>query len=170
MSGEPEAGIEFLLAEAAIRQLYARYADAVWRKDRAAFLECFTEDAVWKIAGRTLEGRNEIGDFFEMSTAPSHKVMFWWSNPALEVTGDTATGRLNVTELVKRLDGEAIRTLAVYYERYAKSGGIWRLSWHHFNMYYFGPPDLSEDYYDCREYGPPPGFPAPDDPTPVRKG
>ena len=27
---------EFLVAEAAIRQLYARYADAVWRKDRAA--------------------------------------------------------------------------------------------------------------------------------------
>jgi uncharacterized protein (TIGR02246 family) len=169
MGGGRDNEIDFLLAEAGIRQLYARYADAVWRKDRAAFLECFTGDAVWKIAGRTLEGREAIGDFFEMSTAPSHKVMFWWSNPALEVSGDTATGRLQVTELIKRLDGDAVRTLAIYYERYVKADGAWRLAWHHFNMYYFGPPDLSQEYYDCLEYGPPPGFPGPGDPTPVRR-
>jgi len=165
-----EDELAFLLAEAGIRQLYARYADAVWRKDRAAFLDCFTEDAVWKIARQTLEGHKAIGDFFEMSTAPSHKVMFWWSNPALEVSGDTASGRLQVTELIKRLDGASARTLAVYYERYAKSGGAWLLSFHHFNMYYLGPPDLSDDYYDCLEYGPPPGFPGPGDPTTTRRG
>ncbi|MDG2003634.1 MAG: nuclear transport factor 2 family protein [Novosphingobium sp.] len=169
MSAPTEQGIAFLLAESGIRQLYARYADSVWRKDRAAFLECFTEDAVWKIAGQTLEGRDAIGDFFELSTSPSHKVMFWCSNPALEVTGDTASGRLQVTELIKRHDGNSARTLAIYYERYAQSDGVWRLSFHHFNMYYLGSPDLSEDYYDNLEYGPPPGFPGPDDPTTVRR-
>lgn len=162
MAHDPE--IEFLLAEAAIRQLYARYADAVWRKDRAALVSCFTDDATWKIAGRTLVGHQAIGEFFEASVGASQKVMFWWGNPVLEIAGDEATGRLQVTELIKRADVE-LRSLAIYYERYRRIEDRWLLSFHHFNMHYLGPPDLSDDYYDCREYGPPPGFPAPDDPT-----
>jgi uncharacterized protein (TIGR02246 family) len=168
LTGARDPQIAFMLAESGIRQLYARYADAVWRKDKAAFVECFTEDAVWKIAGQTLTGRDAIGGFFEQSTMPSHKVMFWAGNPVLEIGEGTASGRVQVTELIKRSDGNSARTLAIYYERYVESGGAWRLSWHHFNMYYFGPPDLSESYYDCLEYGAPPGFPAPDDPTTVR--
>ena len=159
-----DAELEFLIAEAAIRQLYARYADAVWRKDRAALADCFTADAVWKIAGRTLTGRQEIGDFFEASVGASQKVMFWWGNPVLEISGSEGTGRLQVTELIKREDVE-LRSLAIYYERYRSVEGRWLLSFHHFNMHYLGAPDLSGDLYDCLEYGAPPGFPAPDDPT-----
>jgi uncharacterized protein (TIGR02246 family) len=161
-----EDELAFLLAEAGIRQLYARYADAVWRKDRAALTSCFTEDAVWKIAGQTLVGRDAIGTFFEKSVGASQKVMFWSSNPLLEVSGHEATGRLQVTELIKR-DEVELRSLAIYYERYRREAGSWLLSFHHFNMYYLGPPDLSDDYYDCLEYGPPPGFPGPEDPTTV---
>jgi ketosteroid isomerase-like protein len=160
-----ELDLDFLLAEAGIRQLYARYADAVWRKDRAGLVSCFTEDAIWKIAGQTLTGHQAIGDFFEASVGASQKVMFRWSNPLLDIAGDEGTGRLQVTELIKR-DTVELRSLAIYYERYRREGGRWLLSYHHFNMYYLGPPDLSDDYYDCMEYGPS-GFPGPEDPTTV---
>ena len=34
---------EFVIAESGIRQLHARYIDAVWRKDADAFANCFAE-------------------------------------------------------------------------------------------------------------------------------
>lgn len=42
---------DFSATEAAIRQLHALYADAVWRKDYESFGDCFTEDAEWRISG-----------------------------------------------------------------------------------------------------------------------
>lgn len=158
---------EFVIAEAGIRQLYGRYADAVWRQDSVAFAECFTEDAVWKIAGRTVAGLADIVGLFEQSVAPSERVMMWLGIPVLEVAGATATGRVQVTELIKRRDGSGVRTLGLYYERYVEQGGRWRFAWHHFNLYYLGPPDLTNEIYECLEYGPPPGMPGPDDPTSV---
>lgn len=159
--------LAFLLAESGIRQLYGRYADAVWRKDGEAFVDCFAEDAVWKIAGRTLRGRAEIGASFLASLEPSEKVMFWSGIPVLHLgEPGTATGRTQVTELVKRKDGSSLRTLAVYHERFVEQGGVWRFQWHHFQLHYLGPPDLSGSYLEAMEYGAPPGFPGPDDPTP----
>ena len=51
---------DFVVAEAAIRELHARYTDAVWRKDYDAFADCFAENAEWKIAGLVLRGRAEV--------------------------------------------------------------------------------------------------------------
>ena len=160
---------DFLVAESAIRQLYGRYADALWRKDTRAFVDCFTEDAEWKIAGMTLHGHAEIGSQFERFVSASERVMMFIGIPVLEVGNGTATGRTQVTEYIKRNDGRALRTLGVYYERFVDQKDRWRFQWHHFNLYYYGPPDFSEPYYDCMEYGPPPGMPGPEDPTTVRK-
>lgn len=167
MTKPNNAELVFLLAESGIRQLYGRYADAVWRKDGAAFAECFIEDAVWKIAGRTLRGRAEISSSFEMSLVPSVRVMMWTGVPVIDVGVGTATGRTQVTELIKRKDGTSKRTLAIYYDRFAQADGVWRFQWHHFNLYYLGAPDLSDSYLECLEYGPPPAMPGPDDPTSV---
>jgi uncharacterized protein (TIGR02246 family) len=159
--------LAFLLAESGIRQLWARYSDAVWRKDFAAFGDCFTEDAVWKIAGMTVHGRAEIVERFAASVDPSHKVMLRFSVPLVTIVEGGASARTQVSELIKRNDGSAQRTLAVYYDRCAERDGVWRFRRHHFNLYYLGPPDLSAPYLDVLEYGPPPGFPGDDDPTPV---
>ena len=47
---------DFANIEAAIRQLHARYCDAVWRKDIAAFGDCFAKDAEWRIGGQETAG------------------------------------------------------------------------------------------------------------------
>lgn len=100
--------------------------------------------------------------------AQAEKVMMFLGMPVLEVDNGTATSRVQVTELLKLKDGSAIRTLGIYYDRFAREGDQWRIQWHHFNLYYYGPPDLSEPYYECLEFGPPPGMPGPDDPTTIR--
>ncbi len=160
---------DFLIAEAGIRQLYGRYADAVWRQDSTAFAECFTENAVWKIAGRRAEGRAGIAEMFEASISPSERVMFWSGVPVIELTGEGATGRVQVTELIKRKDGQGVRTLGWYYERFAEHEGVWRFAWHHFDLYYYGAPDLSDPITPWPDYGPPPIMPGPDAPTPERR-
>ncbi|MGE0284366.1 MAG: nuclear transport factor 2 family protein [Rhizobiaceae bacterium] len=161
---------DFLAAECGIRQLMGRYADAVWRQDSAAFGQCWCEDAVWKIAGREAKGRAEIAAMFEASVAPSERVMLWAGIPVIELTPEGATGRVQVTELIKRRTGEGLRTLGLYYDHYREDNGQWRFARRHFNLYYVGPPDLSGEIYpDVLEYGPPPGMPGEGDPTSVKR-
>lgn len=161
---------DFLNVECGIRQLMGRYADAVWRQDSQAFRQCWCEDAVWKISGREAQGRDAIASLFELSIAPSERVMLWNGIPVIELHEGGATGRVQVTELIKRREGQGYRTLGLYYDNYRDEGGVWRFARRHFNLYYFGPPDLSGDLMpDVLEYGPPPGMPGADDPTSVRQ-
>ncbi len=153
---------DFLIADGAIRQLHARYVDAVWRKDFAAFADCFAADAEWKIAGMHVRGRAQIANQFEKFIAPSERVLMFLGMPILEVGDGTAIGRIHVTEYVKLREGRAARTIGVYYDRYVDEGDRWRFRSRHWNLYYRGPPDFSASFHDCEEYGPPPGMPGPD--------
>ena len=159
---------DYLVADSAIRQLHARYVDAVWRKDFAAFADCFAEDAEWKIAGLHVRGRIHIRSQFEKFIAPSERVLMLLGMPILEVGSGTANGRIHVTEYVKLTDGRAARTIGVYYDRYVDEGDRWRFRSRHWNLHYRGPPDLSAPFHECEEYGPPPGMPGPD-PSTARK-
>ena len=159
---------DWLTADAGVRRLYGLYADALWRKDPDAFGACFSEDAVWKIAGRTIRGRAQIVAGFEAMTASAHKVAMFTGLPVVSVECGEVTARTQVTEYSKLKDGTAIRTLAVYHDRLVEDGDGWRFAWHHFDMAYYGPPDFSAPYHDCPDHGPPPGFPGPDAPTTVR--
>jgi hypothetical protein len=47
--------------------------------------------------------------------------------------------------------------------------GQWRFALRHWSFKYRGPPDLTGTYIDTPDYGPFPGFPAPGEPTFVRK-
>lgn len=157
---------EELAAICAIRQLHARYVDAVWRRDTADFLGCFTADAEWKIAGRHMRGQPEIAAGFEVMTEPAERVLMLVGPPVLELTGERqAAGRTPITELIKLRDGRGVRTIGTYYERFVEQGGRWRIQWRHWNLYYYGPLDLSAEFYAPPEYGPPPGMPAADEPT-----
>ena len=159
---------DLVAAESAIRQLHARYVDALWRRDTEAFVECFAADAEWKIAGLHMRGRGEIGSQFERFIASSERILMVLTAPVLEVGEGTATSRTFATEYVKLKDGRAVRTLGIYYDRLIDQGERWRFQRRHFNLYHYGPLDLSADFHDCLEYGPPPGMPGPDDPTTVR--
>ena len=46
-----------LTDENQIRDLVARYADAVTRRDEKAWAETWTEDGEWQVMGRTASGR-----------------------------------------------------------------------------------------------------------------
>jgi uncharacterized protein (TIGR02246 family) len=160
---------DFVAAECAIRQLHARFQDAVWRKDAEAFANCFTIDGEWKIAALHIRGRTEIQDLIGKLLGGCERVRIILGIPLLEVASGTATSRVDVTEMAKLKDGTSALTLGRYYDRYIEMDGRWLFSWRHFGLHYRGPLDLSAAFIDSPDFGPPPGMPSPDEPTITRR-
>lgn len=160
--------IGLLAADFGIRQLHGRYIDAVFRKDTEAFAACFTGDAEWKIAGMHMCGREEIAEAFVKLSAAAERVLMFIGMPVLDIGEGTATGRIYVTEYVKRLDGGLMRTIGTYYDRYVGEGTDWRFLSRHWTLHYRGAGDFSEAFFHGFDYGPPPGMPAPDEPPQPR--
>jgi ketosteroid isomerase-like protein len=158
------ASIEFLGVECAIRQLHARYADAVWRQDADAFADCFCEDAVWRIAGTELVGRAAIAAGFAGFVGAIERVLMTFRTPLVtlgELPG-TASARTYVSEQNKLRDGSAVMNIGVYHERFVDEGERWRFAWRHWEMIYHGPADLSAPIHPGADHGPPPGMPGED--------
>lgn len=161
--------IDFVAAEAGIRQLHARFVDAVWRQDAEAFANCFASDGEWKIAGLHMKGREEIGATFGKLLGVCEKVLVMPGLPILEVDGGKAQGRIHLTEFAKMVDGTSALTIGIYHDRYVEEGGRWVFQWRHFSLQYRGPTDLSAELVPSPDYGPFPGIPEPDEPTLTRR-
>ena len=155
---------DFLVAEAGIRELQARYTNAVWRKDFAAFADCFAEDGEWRIAGMVLRGGGECRTFLEGIFGDLDRVRMTMQPPLLQVNGDTAIGRTEVIE--HNISKDRKRNLAIgeYYDRFVRIGDQWKFAWHYYQLYYLGPPDMSGAFYEIRDYGPPFAMPPADEP------
>ncbi|WCT71867.1 nuclear transport factor 2 family protein [Sphingomonas naphthae] len=160
---------DILLAEYGIRQLHARFVDAVFRKDAEAFGQCFARDADWKIATMHMHGRDEIASTFARLLGGCRKVMVIAGTPLLDFGAEGVSSRLHCTELAKMMDGSSALTLGVYFDRYVEEDGAWRFAWRHWALHYRGPVDLSLDVVDCPDYGAPPELPGPDEPTITRR-
>lgn len=156
---------DFAAAEAGIRQLHARYADAVWRKDLGAFGDCLTEDSEWRIGGLVLQGRAAVVAHFDRIQPRFRRIFMTFRTPILEVGDGTATGRTYVSEQSVFSDGRPFFAIGIYYERFVDDGDRWRAAWRLFQTQYAGPPDFSVPFIDTVDFGPPPAMPALDEPT-----
>jgi hypothetical protein len=160
---------ELLIAEFAVRQLHARYVDALWRKDPDSFADLFAVDAEWKISGMHLRGRAEIKSTFASFMRHIDRTFMIYGTPIIDIVEGAVTSRTHVTENNKFASGRTASTIGIYYERFVEEGSRLRFKWRHWNLWYIGPPDFTAPLYQCKEFGPPPGMPGPDDPTTVRK-
>jgi uncharacterized protein (TIGR02246 family) len=150
-----------------ISQLYARYADAVWWHDYAAFGQCFAPDGEWRISGLELRGRAEITATIERILARLRKVRIVVGTPILYFGDDgTASGRIHMTEHCAWKNGDTNISLGTYYDRYALVDGRWLFAWRLFAMDYRGPPDLTGTWLETPDYGPAPAMPPLDATTP----
>jgi hypothetical protein len=150
---------DFLLAAEGIRQLHARYVDAVFRKDYAAFRTCWTEDAEWRIAGKVHHGREEIVGFLERAMGNFHRVIMTFRTPMIELTEWGARTRVNVTEQNGFKNGRPGSSIGTYYEQLVQKDGQWLRAWALYQLHYMGPADLTGAYFEQPDFGPPPAFP-----------
>lgn len=161
-TGNETKGIDYLLAVEGIRQLHASYVDAVFRKDYLAFRKCWTRDAEWRIAGQVYRGLDEIGSFIERAMDNFHRVIMTFRTPIIELDKDSARSRVYVTEQNGFKDGRPGSTVGTYYEKLVRQDDRWVRSWALFQLHYMGPADLTGDYFEQPDFGPPPAFPPPD--------
>lgn len=150
---------DFVVAECMIRQLHARYCDAVWRKDIESFGDCFAEDCEWRIAGSTMRGRAEIMGFMSHVFDRFRRILLTMRTPVLEVGDGVASARTYFSEQSVMADGTPLGPIGSYYERFVDQGDRWRFSWRIFQTEYAGPPDLSGPFYDNPDWGAPPAMP-----------
>ena len=157
--------LDYLIAEAGIRRLHARYTDAVWRKDFVAFGDCFAEDAEWRIGGTIARGRTACVEHLKGLMPQIRSVLCTFRSPILEVGKGTATGRTYMTEQCVFMDGRTSAPIGTYYEHFIDQGDSWRFKWRLFHLHYRGPADFSGTFLRNPDYGAPPAMPPLDAPT-----
>jgi hypothetical protein len=161
---------DFVVAEAAVRQLHAHYTDAVWRKDHVAFGDCFTEDCEWRISGMILRGRAEITQFMKDAFPRYRFILINLRTPVLQVGDGRAWGRTYMSEQSMFADGRPYGPIGVYYEHFLEQSDRWRFSWRLFHTSYSGPPDLSGSFFENADFGPAPAMPPRDAMSPDHTG
>ncbi len=120
--------IQWLFDVEQIKQLKHRYCgfcDEQYDPDGIAGL--FTADGIWEggAFGRA-EGREEIHKFFSEVSSQVIFANHYVSNPIIEITGDTATGRWDLWQpMVLGPDPAAMWLVAKYREQYVRAGDCW---------------------------------------------
>lgn len=161
---------DFVEAECAIRQLHARYADAVWRKDIDAFGNCFAEDCEWRVAGSIMRGRSQIMEAMRDVFPRYNRILMTFRTPILQVGDGVASGRTYVSENSQFADGTPFGPIGIYFEHFVDEGDQWRFKWRLFQTHYASTPDLAGSFFDVPDYGAPPAMPPRDAETIDRSG
>jgi ketosteroid isomerase-like protein len=113
-----------------IEALRGEFTDAAMMRDRARLASLFTRDGALRMPNIPAElvGRDQIRaggerlqaqwDFFVQTTHPG----------AIQLDGDTATGRAYIQEIARARDGRQGLNYAIYHDRYQRTGGGWKFT------------------------------------------
>src|SRR5438309_1229027 len=105
--------IDLVAADAGVRQMHARYANAVWRKDFTTYGEFWTQDAEFRIAGLTHKGRENIVAFLHRAMADVDWVRMDFESPILDPAPDGGVlARTQVWE-----ENVLMKGMGIYWER-----------------------------------------------------
>jgi len=133
--------------EQAIRDLVARYADAVNRRDEQSWRDTWAPDGEWDLRGQATRGQDAIVRLWSTLMGSLPFVVQLIHSGTVAVDGDGATGRWYLTEFMKTATGDRRMSVGVYRDRYARVGGEWRLAHRRYDLLYSGAPDLSGDSF-----------------------
>ena len=129
--------------ELALRNLMARYIDAVNRYDEPAWAATWAENSVWNLLGNPVEGRDNILALWRQMMQTFEFAIMMPSSSLFEIDGDTARGHWYLHEYTRDLEGTATTVLSRYLDTYVKQDGEWLYQSREYNFIYNGPPDLS---------------------------
>ncbi|MCP3986513.1 MAG: nuclear transport factor 2 family protein [bacterium] len=132
--------------ELAIRNLVARYADAVTRDDGDCWTATWTENGSWHILGQMAQGRSELNTLRRNMMSGFESVVQLPSTGQVSVEAETGHGRWTITEHARLAGGGALSTLGIYDDRYLCEGGVWYFAERRFHALYIGPADLSGSF------------------------
>ena len=132
--------------ELAIRDLIARYADAVNRSDQNDWGATWAEDGFWSLMGMESRGRDNIVQFWLGAMSGFKFALHMNGSGTLTIDGDRATGRWYLTEYTCDNDENTATIAGVYDDVYVKQDGNWLFAERLYQVLYMGPADLSGNY------------------------
>ncbi len=112
----------------AIRELAEVYGDGVVRNDPETWATVWTQDAHWDFMGTHVDGRDAIVALWSQAMGLLDAVSFQCVPSAIEVDGDTATGRVQTQEVLCFKDGTTRVVGGLYTDTLVRTGDGWRYS------------------------------------------
>jgi ketosteroid isomerase-like protein len=113
-----------------IEALRGEFSDCAMMRDRERMASLFTPDGALRMPNVPVElvGREQIRaggerlqemwDFFVQTTHPG----------AIQLAGDTASGRAYIQEVIRLRDGSSYLNFAIYHDRYRRTGDGWKFT------------------------------------------
>ena len=132
--------------ELAIRDLNARYIDAVNRNDKDAWAATWSETGSWDLMGMETSGRDQILQFWLGAMSSFDFAVMMLNSGTLQIDGDNASGRWYMTEHLKSKEGNPEMVLGVYDDRYRREDGHWLFAERRYRVLYRAPTDASGEY------------------------
>jgi len=130
-----------------IQMLAQRYADAVMRHDADAWSACWAEDGAWHLPGmeQPVKGRDALVATWKAAMEGYPFAVFLVMPSIVEVSGQTATSRGYVEEILENKEGSAMRIYGVYNDELVTENGKWCYKARHYNILYRGAIELTGD-------------------------
>ncbi|MEU6841838.1 nuclear transport factor 2 family protein [Streptomyces sp. NPDC046716] len=128
-AAEPEE-LRSLRDRIEIDALRAEFTDAAMMNDHVRLAALFVAEGVLRIpeAGIELVGRDSIRRLGQQREA-GFEVFVQTTHPgAVSVSGDTATGRAYLSEVIRMRDGAAHLNHGIYHDRYRRTPHGWRFT------------------------------------------
>jgi len=130
-----------------IQQLYARYSDAITRKDPETFGSCWSEDAYWLLLGNEFRGKETIVEAYSNSVAGTDFILHLASAPLIRIDGDMARVRSQIQEILHFSGGGAMIILANYNDKLRKIDGQWLFADRRISVRYTGPFSMDDNSF-----------------------
>lgn len=113
----------------AIRELVATYGDAVFRRNAEEWGGVWADDGVWCLPQfpglERVEGKQKIVELWSAAIGEYPFMVNIQTLGALEVKGDTATGRTYTHETVRTKAGGHHVEINLYHDEFVKRNGRW---------------------------------------------
>ncbi|MGI9286622.1 MAG: nuclear transport factor 2 family protein [Pseudomonadales bacterium] len=132
--------------EIALRNLMAKYADAVNRYDADTWISTWAENGAWNLLGSPVEGRDNILGLWQQMMGGFEFALMMPSSCLFNVDGDGASGHWYVHEYSRDKEGKTTMILGHYLDTYCKLDGQWLYKSRTYSFVYHGPADLSGSY------------------------
>lgn len=125
--------------ELAIRDLVARYGDAVCRRDETAWAQTWDSDCTWDLGGgRVTRGRDDTVQLWRTSLQKYSWVAQLPSSGFISEDDSGVHGSWYLLELNHRADGSGVMHLCHYTDDYVHSDSGWRFAARTLHVIYRG--------------------------------
>lgn len=132
--------------ELALRNLMARYVDAVHRRDADAWAATWDDNSTWNLMGSDVIGREAIVGLWQQMMSGFEFALMLPSSSLFSIDGEQASGHWYLQEFTRDLEGKSTSIVSRYVDTYSKRDGQWLYQSRHYGFIYDGATDFSGNY------------------------